>query len=263
MLLPRSETAVEPHVGALQPWPPVLVTWGPGIESRLHAHHCWHLIVSVDNPMQVREGAGASPASARALVTRPDAPHAVDARGSRVIIVFVDPESEIGERLAQTMGTDALRVPGAAVTSRLRGALEGVLRDPESVKESTSSALSLLGAGDARPALRHPAIRRVLRHLRSAPPDVEVSLTALAALARLSPSRFMHAFTDDVGIPLRPYLRWLKLERAASAVARGAGLSEAAHAAGFSDAAHMTRTFRQMLGVTPSQLRRSQSIQAT
>jgi methylphosphotriester-DNA--protein-cysteine methyltransferase len=44
--------------------------------------------------------------------------------------------------------------------------------------------------------------------------------------------------TKEVRIPLRPYLRWLKLERAASAIADGAMLSEAAYAAGFADAAH-------------------------
>jgi AraC-like DNA-binding protein len=72
----------------------------------------------------------------------------------------------------------------------------------------------------------------------------------------------MHAFTATVGIPLRPYLRWLKLERAGVAIAAGAPLGEAAHAAGFADAAHMTRTFRRMFGVTPSELRRrSQSVQ--
>ena len=65
----------------------------------------------------------------------------------------------------------------------------------------------------------------------------------------------MHAFTDSVGIPLRPYLQWLKLQRAAAAIAAGKPLAEAAHAAGFSDAAHMTRTFRKTLGTTPSALR--------
>jgi AraC-like DNA-binding protein len=65
----------------------------------------------------------------------------------------------------------------------------------------------------------------------------------------------MHAFSKEVGIPLRPYLRWLKLERAGSAIATGATLSDAAYAAGFADAAHMTRTFKGMLGVTPSEVR--------
>jgi AraC-like DNA-binding protein len=239
----------------------VLVTWGPGAESKLHAHHCWHLIVPLDTPVQVRETARGPGRRAPALLTRPDVPHAVDARGAHVVIVFVEPESEIGERLNAATAGEALAVFDDLEAGRLREVLSSVLRAP--AETSISAAFSLLGVDASRPAVRHPAIRRVLRFVRSAAPEAALSLDALAEVARLSPGRFMHAFTKEVGIPLRPYLRWLKLERAASAIAGGAMLSEAAHAAGFADAAHMTRTFKGMLGVTPSELRRrSQSVQA-
>jgi AraC-like DNA-binding protein len=84
--------------------------------------------------------------------------------------------------------------------------------------------------------------------------DDDASLTALAAAVGLSPGRLMHAFTDSIGIALRPYLLWLKLQRAAAAIAGGAPLAEAAVASGFADAAHMSRTFRRMFGMPPSAL---------
>ena len=80
------------------------------------------------------------------------------------------------------------------------------------------------------------------------------SLKTLAGIAGLSPSRFMHAFTASVGVPVRPYILWLRLQRAACDLMDGASVTSAAHHAGFSDSAHMTRTFRRMLGATPSQL---------
>jgi AraC-like DNA-binding protein len=64
----------------------------------------------------------------------------------------------------------------------------------------------------------------------------------------------MHVFTDSVGVPLRPYLLWLRVQRAAGALAAGHTVTEAAHIAGFADAAHMTRTFRRTLGTTPREL---------
>jgi transcriptional regulator GlxA family with amidase domain len=66
----------------------------------------------------------------------------------------------------------------------------------------------------------------------------------------------MHVFTSSIGIPLRPYLAWLRVQRAAVDIVSGSPLSDAAQAAGFSDAAHMSRTFRRMLGIPPSLLRK-------
>jgi AraC-like DNA-binding protein len=64
----------------------------------------------------------------------------------------------------------------------------------------------------------------------------------------------MHVFTESVGVPIRPYVLWLRLQRAACDLMAGASITAAAQNAGFSDAAHLTRTFRRMLGTTPSDL---------
>jgi AraC-like DNA-binding protein len=40
-------------------------------------------------------------------------------------------------------------------------------------------------------------------------------------------------------------------------MSQGATITAAAHAAGFADAAHLDRTFRRMLGFTPSAVRRA------
>ena len=77
---------------------------------------------------------------------------------------------------------------------------------------------------------------------------------AVAASVGLSASRFLHLFTTSVGVPLHPYVLWLRLQCGARELARGTSVAEAAYAARFSDAAHFTRTFRRMIGATPRQL---------
>ncbi len=120
----------------------------------------------------------------------------------------------------------------------------------------TTRAVEVLGGTvAARRRTVHPRVRRVLAQLRTFPVDGDASLEALARGVRLSPGRLMHAFTESIGVPLRPYIAWLKLQRAAASIAGGASLSDAAAAAGFADAAHMSRTFRRMFGMTPSALR--------
>ena len=64
----------------------------------------------------------------------------------------------------------------------------------------------------------------------------------------------MHVFTESLGIALRPYILWLRVQRGCRELSNGASVTEAAVRAGFSDAAHLSRTFRRMLGTTPREI---------
>jgi len=149
---------------------------------------------------------------------RPDATHEVDARGSTLLIGFISAESDMGAALsARIDGAIACPAPSDARTERWL--TEFVPR--------------------GRGVEIHAGVRRVLSHLQG-PPAVldDLSLKTLAGIACLSPSRFMHAFTESVGVPVRPYILWLRLQRAACDLNIGASVTSAAHRAGFSDAAH-------------------------
>jgi AraC-like DNA-binding protein len=79
-----------------------------------------------------------------------------------------------------------------------------------------------------------------------------LSIETVAREVFLSPSRFAHLFSEEIGLPFRRYLLWRKLTNAILLVGRGNTLSAAAHGAGFSDSAHLTRTFYQMFGIPPT-----------
>jgi AraC-like DNA-binding protein len=214
-----------------------------------------HVVVGLDGDLAFREGARGPLRHAPALVTAPDVVHAIDGTGRETLLVFVDPESDHGATLRA-------RVSGVrALDASTRDALLAAGDDPMRIMTGggvawTSNAAAVIAGGATREVRRtHPRVRALLRALRDLPVDADMSLEALARRVGLSPSRLMHAFTTSIGTPLRPYLAWLRLQRAAAAIVGGATLVTAAHDAGFSDAAHMTRTFRRMFGVTPSSLR--------
>jgi AraC-like DNA-binding protein len=109
--------------------------------------------------------------------------------------------------------------------------------------------------GNSRPLPVDPRVERVMRMLGRHSLDTRTtSLLELSRVAGLSPSRFAHVFSESMGTPLRPYMRWLRLQRAARELVMGRSVTQAAHVAGFSDAAHLTRTFRRTLGATPREL---------
>jgi len=65
----------------------------------------------------------------------------------------------------------------------------------------------------------------------------------------VSASRLGHLFKQQVGLPMRHYILWLRLRRALTEALAGATMTEAAHLAGFSDAAHFARTCQRMFGL--------------
>jgi AraC-like DNA-binding protein len=225
-----------------------------------------HLVLAVGGTIRARGGAGGSDGGAwveaAGVLTAADAVHEIDARGRDVLLVFLDPESDAGAALASAV-EGALR----PITPGERDALIGDA-DPRALMAGAGeawmqrAARALRTPGAARGAPRrhvHPRVRRLLRLLAAGDASAEeVSLEALAAAVGLSPGRLMHVFTASIGIPLRPYLSWLKLQRAAGAIVAGASVTDAAAAAGFADAPHMSRTFRRMFGVPPSQMRPAQ-----
>jgi AraC-like DNA-binding protein len=241
-------------------WPAAVAVWGPGGRAELHAHHAMHLVVAVRGGLRVRTSARGSWREGGAAVVTADAPHAIDAEGAEVVIVFVDPDSSLGLGLRGAM-TEPVRIVGADEVATWRAAL------PAPAAMTAAAVDGWLRAavpGSGPPPAVHPRVRRVLRHLRAGPLEkAEVTIDALAAVAGLSATRLLHVFTASVGVPIRPYVRWLRVQRAAAAMGAGVSITDAAHGAGFADAAHLTRTFRRVFGTTPSELlRRSQFVQA-
>jgi AraC-like DNA-binding protein len=184
-----------------------------------------------------------------AALVRPDATHEVDARDTTVLIGFVDSESELGAALSELIEGGISCISETEV-SRWRAALGQVPTEARVERWVRTELLQW-----RRPVRIHPGVNLVLKHLRQNLGIADdFSLKALAGISGLSPWRFMHVFTESMGVPLRPYVLWLRLQRACCDLMAGASVTAAAHSAGFSDAAHLTRTFRRMLGMTPTDL---------
>ncbi|MEM7704982.1 MAG: AraC family transcriptional regulator [Pseudomonadota bacterium] len=229
-------------------WPSRLAAQTPGDESSPHAHHTMHLLLARSGDMQVEVGDDTH--HAPGVLTAPDVSHAVKAGGLVVVLAFWDPESVDGASLRATFEGSARLISDGERRTLLAGLPDTPGR--EDLDAFMERARDMLAAPMAPPHM-HPRLHSLLSALRD-DAEIDTSLTALAARVSLSPARLMHVFTDSVGIPLRPYLLWLKLQRAATSIVNGVDLSAAAVEAGFSDAAHMSRTFKRMFGMTPSAL---------
>ncbi len=247
---PYTQRMQLPEAAPFTIWPTRLAAQAPGDASAPHAHHAMHLLLARSGDVQVRVGNGTH--RAPGVLTAPDVEHAVEAAGKVVVIAFWDPESAEGASLRATFQGSA-----RLISEDERRAALADLPDPpgrDDLDEFMARALGVLAEPAARLRM-DPRVGDLLKVLRG-DAEIDTSLEALAARVSLSPSRLMHVFSESVGTPLRPYLLWLKLQRAATSIVNGVALTEAAMGAGFADAAHMSRTFQRMFGMTPSALQR-------
>jgi predicted metal-binding membrane protein/AraC-like DNA-binding protein len=201
-----------------------------------HAHDCVQLIVALKGALRVRERARTPWRRGRAVVVKADVHHEIDASGSFVVMAFIDASSALGVAV-----TAHLRAPVEIVSNteaaRWRQALgDSKALDSTRIKKWVTSTL----IRNSAPAGIDPRVERVIHMLRDAR---ATSLMQLSRIAGLSSSRFAHVFAESMGVPVRPYLRWLRLQRAARELVTGRSVTHAAHVAGFADAAHLTRTF--------------------
>jgi AraC-like DNA-binding protein len=94
-------------------------------------------------------------------------------------------------------------------------------------------------------------LARVVAFLDGQPED----LTRASRIAReqgLSESRFLHLFSERIGVPFRRYRIWNRVRAAMRLALDGSSFTDAALGAGFADSAHFARSFRETFGVTPS-----------
>jgi AraC family transcriptional regulator len=86
----------------------------------------------------------------------------------------------------------------------------------------------------------------------------DLTLSEMAAAVHLSPFHLARVFKRALGVSPHQYLIQVRVNNARALLSAGSGqrsLAEIATAAGFADQSHLTRHFKRITGVTPSQFR--------
>ena len=251
----RTARATAPR-GRVYMWDDRVLYVGPDLPSTRHAHHAVQVCVSLSEPLRFRSSRRGRWRRCDGAVIPSDVPHQTDPVVSFLATFWVDAEATDAKRLVASCGGDTIR----SIEQPQQRELITLLRASSVRTLDSSGAARLLDeairilAPREDPSLRPPLdgrVARALEMLRSAPMR-RVSPADLAAAVSLSPSRITHLLRPHLGLPVRRYLLWLRLRDALRELSRGGTITDAAHAAGFADAPHLDRTFRRMLGFTPS-----------
>lgn len=226
--------------------------------TEFHSHHALQVTLALPGShVNFREPGGDWLAYEAAIVPA-HRPHAMAAPGGEVALVFAEPESREGRvihlRYRDGGVSNLAHEPLAAELQGLAAAYRGGQAD-EVLASHGRKVVAVLAASTPRAAGALEArIARALELVRERL-DGAVSLGEVAQAVGLSADRFRHLFIEQTGVRFRPYVLWLRMERAVAEYASGATLTHAAHAGGFADSAHFSRTFRRMFGLPAAALR--------
>ena len=136
---------------------------------------------------------------------------------------------------------------GQDLHGRLRAAA-----DPESIFRILEETLS---ARIQRPLLIHPAVAHAL--CACSPTGSPTRVAEVQRETGYSPRHFIALFRAAVGITPKHYYRIQRFNSVARRLASGpdCDLADLAASVGYSDQAHLTREFRELSGVVPTQYR--------
>lgn len=237
-------------------WPHRLLYIGPGHDASMHRHHAAQICWGLGGRLRLRTGAQSAWKEQNGFLVLPDRPHAFDASGSSVAMLYL--ESECAEFASLQARIDAGAGDSSTAFEPPPVAAEGLrilATEGGSIDDANSTCELWLGLDGAelRPRSQDARIAEALT-LLSTQIDRPVRLHVLASALHVSPSWLSHRFAEETGVPLRRYVVWLRLRRAVELVLQGASWTEAAHAVGFSDSAHLSRSFRDTFGIAPSSL---------
>ncbi|WP_435591624.1 helix-turn-helix domain-containing protein [Nocardia sp. bgisy118] len=207
-------------------------------DTAAHSHAAVQVLLVTAGEATLVDAAGRTAAAELAIIP-PGVRHEVRAApATKGFIAYLDSGSGVGRAaLARLRGLPADRVTSWITAANPRTTV---------VAPQQNSAI--------RPSPRspHPVVAAALR-VAAASAGGPPSLGDLAAAVAMSPSRLSHLFTEHVGLPYAAWRRWTRLHLAVGTVRAGGSLTEAAHAAGFTDSAHLTKTCRDLFGITPTE----------
>lgn len=222
-------------------------------EHEPHAHLSTAIFLSLDGPFELQVGER-SYSDVEAVVVRGNVLRSL--RAPHPNLQFnIEPDMPDHAPLRAALGdADAVKIPASTyehLRPRLREALARPLACTEAYRlfDDVLEAVTAAHQQDAPPL--DPRVAAVTRRLREELPE-RAEVSKLAADLDVSASWLMHLFKKELGLPIRQYLRYLKIRKAACLVAAGWPLAEMSVAAGFSDQAHATRTVQRTYGLTPS-----------
>ncbi len=246
--------------GTVLVWDEQAIFLGLAADASLHESPAIKVCVALDQSYALRTHEQDTFINYESAIIAPGQPHAIDGRHNKMVMLLLAPETRLAQPLTPIFskeGITRLRAESVSTIRAIFADFDDRLVANDGIDDVCEQMVAAIDDAESLPI--DSRVAQSIEWIRSSR-EKGISIAEIAAGVELSESRFSHLFTENVRIPVRRYLLWLRLRDAMHLLAKGNSLTDIAHEAGFSDSAHLTRTFRSLLGIAPSALTRESRI---
>ncbi len=222
------------------------------MQTDFHIHYAATLAVSLETNISIETEKGKE--EYRVALVGPNTYHRTVSPGVKMIALLIDPETYEYAAISDVVQAGEVKRLDVATVLPLMGRLWDLYYGSVSNAEAWELHLDLLRCVYPFQKLGKNVderIRKIAERIRTELPD-SIRMKEIGRDFSISEDRLIRLFKENLGIPLRRYLLWVRILKAAKLLKEGKNLTEVAHSAGFSDSAHFTRTFKENFGFVPS-----------
>lgn len=231
--------------------------WGTSFHTEPHKHDTLQLVFDIDKHFLLKDK-NSNWLSFSSAIIRASHIHQLDSNNSIQLFIYLDKDSEYGQKLTKKY---------------LKDKNISDLKDSDISKISSKFFKKLLVASDCKKLFQ--GFLTIIEHLinfdKPLQNDERISKAILfiantksqqirvkdvADHVCLSESRLRFLFKKQVGQPIQSFILWIKVITSLNLVLKGKQITNAAYDTGFWDASHMNRSYKEILGVTPSTIKK-------
>jgi AraC-like DNA-binding protein len=241
--------------------PAMLVSWGvravyigPGFQLPAHRNAVAVLALAMKSPMRVAVDAR-DPAkgfrSCHSVLIEPNQLHLIETSNEDHAFIYIDALShDLAVLRARCLKPGETHHFDLIHEREVIDLLAHMPRDKQSWIDTQEILVKTLGFVPPRSDSRITSVVQALLLF----PDGTRCAEDWAKGVGLSSSRFQHLFKKGTGISFRRFRLWARMRLALAHAMRGTSLTHAAMEAGLSSSAHLSAAFKEMFGISPSQL---------
>ena len=217
----------------------------------MHTKGALVIYVAVEAPLRIRIDGGDWQTTEVAVVP-PYVPYQIASDGRHVLDILVEPET-----LDMDLLPDLLRARGAVqapeFAARVRGSHAQMVLAGRALDLQPGDFDRMFFGQTLATRSLDSRIASVLEKIKRNPTE-QATAEACAANVKLSFSRFLHLFKEEVGAPFRTFRTWKRARSLLHHVNSDSNLVYVALDIGYPDSTHFSHSIRQLYGLKPKDI---------